>query len=131
VRFLLDTHVWLWSLTMPDKLSRRVRKVLTGARNEGWLSPISVWELQVLAERGRLKLDDEPRRWVREAVARTPLHEAALVHEVALGSREVALPHDDPADRFLVATALVYELTFVTADEQILDAKPCALLPNA
>lgn len=64
-------------------------------------------------------------------MARTPLHEAALVHEVALRSREVALPHDDPADRFLVATALVYELTFVTADEQILDAKPCALLPNA
>ena len=129
MRYLLDTHVWLWSLTVPDKLSSRVRKVLTGARNEGWLSPISAWELQVLAERGRLKLDDDPRRWVREALARTPLHEAALVHEVALRSREVALPHDDPADRFLVATALVYELTFVTADAQILDAKPCAVLP--
>jgi PIN domain nuclease of toxin-antitoxin system len=130
VRFLVDTHIWLWSLTMPDRLSRGVRKVLMGARNEGWLSPISVWEVQVLAERGRLKLDDEPRRWVREAVGRTPLHEAPLVHEAALRSREVALPHDDPADRFLVATALVYELTLVTADEQILAAKPCALLPN-
>ena len=130
MRFLLDTHIWLWSLTKPDKLSRRVRTALTGAKNEGWLSPISVWEIQVLAERGRLKLDDEPRRWVREALAHTPLQEAALVHEVALRSREVSLPHDDPADRLLVATALVYDLTFVTADEEILDAKPCALLSN-
>jgi PIN domain nuclease of toxin-antitoxin system len=58
-----------------------------------------------------VKLDDEPHRWVREAIARSPLHEAALNHEVALRSREVSLPHEDPADRFLVATALVYELT--------------------
>jgi PIN domain nuclease of toxin-antitoxin system len=130
VRYLLDTHVWLWSLAVPDKLSRRVRKLLTQTKHEGWLSPISVWEVLVLAERGRVRLDDEPRRWIREALARTPLNEAPLGHEVALRSREVALPHDDPADRFLVATALVYELTFVTADERILGARPCALLVN-
>lgn len=50
------------------------------------------------------------------------------MNEVALRSREVALPHDDPADRFLVATALVYELTLVTADATLLDARPCPLL---
>lgn len=103
---------------------------MLGPKNEGWLSPISVWELQVLAERGRLMLDDEPRAWIREALARTPLHEAPLVHEVALRSRELALPHQDPADRFLVATALSYELTFVTADADIIQARPCTLLPN-
>ena len=85
----------------------------------------------MLAERGRVKLDDEPRRWLREALLRTPLQEAALGHEVALRSREVSLPHDDPADRFLVATALVYELTLVTADVDILRARPCPVLPAA
>jgi PIN domain nuclease of toxin-antitoxin system len=105
--------------------------VLSQSRNEGWLSPISVWELQVLAERGRVKLDDDPRRWVRDALQRTPLHEAALVHEVALRSRDLSLPHDDPADRFLVATALVYELTLVTADAAILAARPCPTLVGA
>jgi len=131
MRFLIDTHVWLWSLVRPDALSRRVRNVLSQPRHKGWLSPISVWEIQVLAERGRVKLDDEPRRWLKEALQRTPLQEAPLVHEVALRSREVALPHEDPADRFLVATALVYELTFVTADADILRARPCPLLSAA
>jgi PIN domain nuclease of toxin-antitoxin system len=128
VRYLVDTHVWLWSLVEPDKLSRRARAVLSEPRNQGWLSPISVWELQILAERGRVELDDDPRRWVRDAVKHTPFSEATLVNEVAFRSREVALEHDDPADRFLVATALVYDLTFVTADSEILEARPCALL---
>jgi PIN domain nuclease of toxin-antitoxin system len=130
VKLLLDTHIWLWSLTAPDRLGRKVRTQLERKANEVWLSPISVWELLVLAERGRVRLDAEPRAWVAEALERAPLDEAALNHEVALRSREVSLPHQDPADRFLVATALTYELTLVTADESIIDAKACLVLPN-
>jgi PIN domain nuclease of toxin-antitoxin system len=107
-----------------------VRTQLERKTNEVWLSPISVWELLVLAERGRVRLDAEPRAWVAEALERAPLEEAALNHEVALRSREVSLPHQDPADRFLVATALTYELTLVTADESIIDARACPILAN-
>jgi PIN domain nuclease of toxin-antitoxin system len=130
MKLLLDTHVWLWSLTAPDRLGRKVRAQLERKGNEVWLSPISVWELLVLAERGRVRLDAEPRAWVAEALERAPLEQAALNHEVALRSREVSLPHQDPADRFLVATALTYELTLVTADESIIDAKACPVLAN-
>lgn len=130
MRLLLDTHVWLWSLTAPDNLKRKVRSRLQQAKGGVWLSPISVWELLVLAERGRLRLDAEPRAWVREALEQAPLEEAVLNHEVALRSREVALPHQDPADRFLVATALVYDLTLVTADDTLIEAKACPILAN-
>ncbi len=130
MRLLLDTHVWLWSLAAPEKLGRRVRAELARAGNELWLSPVSVWELLVLAERGRVRLDDEPRRWAREALSQVPLHEAALSHEVALRSREVVLPHQDPADRFLAATALIYELTLVTADDILIRARACPVLAN-
>jgi PIN domain nuclease of toxin-antitoxin system len=130
VRLLLDTHVWLWSLAAPDKLKRKVRSRLEQAKGGVWLSPISVWELLVLAERGRLRLDAEPRAWVREALEQAPLEEAVLNREVALRSREVALPHQDPADRFLVATALVYDLTLVTADATLIESKACPILAN-
>jgi PIN domain nuclease of toxin-antitoxin system len=103
---------------------------LTRASNELWISPISVWELLILAERGRVKLDDEPRRWVADALARTPAQEAPLTFEVAVRSREVILAHPDPADRFLVATALVYDLTLVTADDALIEAKVCPVLVN-
>lgn len=130
MRLLLDTHIWLWSLLDPSKLSRRVRTAAKRTENELWLSPISVWELLVLAERGRIKLDAEPRRWLAEALSKTPAREATLNFEVAMRSREILLPHPDPADRFLVATALVYDLTLVTADETLLQAKVCAVLAN-
>jgi PIN domain nuclease of toxin-antitoxin system len=130
VRLLLDTHIWLWSLSDPAKLGKRIRSALTGAGTELWLSPISVWELLVLAERRRIKLDEEPRQWVAEAIDRTPAQEAVLTFEVAVRSREIMSAHADPADRFLVATALVYDLTLVTADDALIDAKLCPILRN-
>ena len=130
MRLLLDTHIWLWSLTDPDRLVRRVRTAITRAGAELWLSPISVWELLVLAERGRVRLDAEPRLWAREALQRSPVHEAPLSHEVAIRSREVSMPHQDPADRFIASTALVYELTLVTADDTLISARPCPILAN-
>jgi PIN domain nuclease of toxin-antitoxin system len=130
VRLLLDTHIWLWSLSEPAKLSGRVKSALTSAGNELWLSPISIWELLVLTERGRVKLDDEPRRWVAEAISRTPAQEAVMTFAVAIRSCEIMGGHADPADRFLVATALVYDLTLVTADVALVDAKLCPVLRN-
>jgi PIN domain nuclease of toxin-antitoxin system len=130
VRLLLDTHVWLWSLAAPEKLGKRVRAALERARADLWLSPISTWEVLVLAERGRIRLGTSPGDWIAAALRRTPAHEAPLNHEVALRSREVLPDHADPADRFLVATALVYDLTLVTADDALLRARACPVLAN-
>jgi PIN domain nuclease of toxin-antitoxin system len=131
VRLLLDTHIWRWSLSAPEKLGKRLRAVLTRRGTELWLSPISVWELLVLAERGRIRFASEPRRWIAEALSRTPAHEAPLTYQVAIRSREILPAHQDPADRFLIATALIYDLTFATADDALLRLKPCATLANA
>ncbi len=128
VRYLLDTHVWAWSLVDPERLPARGLRILEDPSSEGWLSPISAWELSLLIERGRLEADAPADEWVREALRRTPLREAPLNHEVALRSRTVRLPHADPADRFLVATAEVWELTLLTADQRLLDARACKVL---
>lgn len=130
MRLLLDTHIWLWTLLAPTKLGRRVRGEIARAKNEVWLSPVSAWELLLLAERGRLDLGNDAGKWVADAVSHTPAHEAALTFDVAIRSREVMPSHPDPADRFLVATALVNDLTLVTADERLIDARCCQVLAN-
>jgi PIN domain nuclease of toxin-antitoxin system len=56
VKLLLDIHFWLWALLDPDRLSPAVREALAAADNELWLSPISVWEAHLLAERGRVRV---------------------------------------------------------------------------
>lgn len=121
--YLLDTHIWLWYLTASERLPEGLRTAIDEAPGELWLSPISIWELGILAERGRVRLASGYRDWVEEAQRRFPLEEAPVTGEVALRSHELALPHRDPADRFLAATALVYELTLLTVDERLRRAR--------
>ncbi len=130
MRLLLDTHIWLWSLLAPENLSPRVARALEDRANELWLSAISTWELVVLVERKRVALDAAVDVWVTEAMRRAPLKEAPVTHDVALATRDIVLPHRDPADRFIVATARVLGLTLVTADDRILAARPGPILAN-
>jgi len=119
LRLLLDTHVWLWALLEPERLAPSTTRHLEQADHELWLSPISVWEAHLLAERGRLELDRAPATWLADALRRVPMRDAALNREIALRSRSVGLDHDDPADRFLAATAAVYDLVLVTDDDRL------------
>jgi PIN domain nuclease of toxin-antitoxin system len=130
VRLLLDTHIWIWSINSPQRIGPRLRAALSRSKTELWLSPISVWETLVLAERGRIVLKPTPRQWIEEALRRTPAQQAELNNDVAIRSREVLPTHDDPADRFLVATALVYGLTLVTADEVLSASRACPSMGN-
>jgi len=86
MRLLLDTHIWLWSLLEPGKLSRRVSKALESQSNELWLSPVSTWEFFVLARRKRIVLDGDPEQWLRRATAAAPLREATFTSQVAVES---------------------------------------------
>ena len=130
MRLLLDTHIWIWSVAEPERLSSRVRKELESPANEIWLSPISVWEFLILVEKGRLIPGMPARQWIAEAMARLPTREASLTHNIAQQSRVLDLPHDDPADRFLAATAKVLELTLVTADGRLARSREFAVLSN-
>lgn len=130
MRLLLDTHIWLWSLLEPERLSEQVLQALADPSTELCLSPISVWEVTVLASKGRIVLNGALEDWVRHALARVPVAEIPLTIQAALEADGLCLPHRDPADRFLVATARTFDLTLVTADTRILKAGLCEVLPN-
>lgn len=130
LRLLLDTHIWVWSRMERRRLRRETVKALESPENELWLSPISIWELAMLVEKGRVVLNVSVEAWIEDAMRRMPTRPAALTHEIALASRTVDLPHQDPADRFLAATAKVMDLTLVTADAQLAAASDIAVLRN-
>jgi len=128
LKLLLDTHIWLWSLREPNRLSRRVQHVLRSGENELWLSPVSTWEALTLHAKGRIRLHEDPAVWVSRATANT--REAPLTHEIVLAAQQLPWMHRDPADRFLAATAQVLGLTLVTGDERLLALKGVATLAN-
>ena len=130
MKLLLDTHIWLWSLLEPARLSPKVAAALASPDTERWLSPVSVWEALLLIERKRLEVDRPGDAWVREALERAPITEAPVTREVAIASRGLTTRHRDPVDRFLVATAVVFDLTLVTADAAVLGMRDVKSLPN-
>ena len=128
MKLLLDTHIWLWSLHEPGRLGSRVRQELKDHHNEFWLSPVSTWEVLLLNRKGRIRLHGDLSAWLARATAH--LREAPLTHEIVLAAHQLPLPHPDPADRFLAASAQVLGLTLVTADERLLGLGEIATLAN-
>lgn len=127
---LLDTHIWLWSLGDQRRLSRRVQSLLQRTSTQKWTSPISTWEVLSLAAKGRVVIRPNPRDWLEAARDSDEFVEAPLTHAVALALDEVWLPHRDPADWFLAATAREYGLTLVTADANIRQGRGFDLFYN-
>ena len=130
VNLLLDTHIWLWSLLEPERISRRVASALSAEGVRRWLSPLSVWEALLLIERRRLTVDRPADEWIRGALDRASIEDAAVTREVASATRALATRHWDPVDRFLAATARVFDLTLVTADCQLFHLPGVRVLPN-
>jgi PIN domain nuclease of toxin-antitoxin system len=131
VKLLLDTHVWLWSFLAPEKLSGTVADALEDSKNELWLSPISVWELILLTQKKRVTLNSPVEKWVQEAMATAPLREAPLNSQVILATMHIHLPHRDPADTLIVATARIFEMTLVTFDRRLRRLKEIRILRTA
>lgn len=118
--YLLDTHVWLWQLRGDESLSRRARRLIETSLEQCWLSPISIWETGVLRRRGRIESDVEWSDWVERCGRMLPLRSAPISEAVAVRCAEVDLDHEDPADRLIAATAIVHDLTLITADRRLL-----------
>ena len=122
MRILLDTHVWIWTQETPEQLGPRTCTAISDEDNGLFVSPISSLEISRLATAGRLTLAGRVQTWVSESLNALLADTVPLTHEIAITAYE--LPgefHHDPADRMLVATARLHDLTLMTADERILN----------
>ncbi|MEE8525923.1 MAG: type II toxin-antitoxin system VapC family toxin [Thermoanaerobaculia bacterium] len=119
---VLDTHVWIWWVSEPDRLSSGAHATITNARQVG-ICPISIWEISTKEAKGRLSLDRDLDVWVHQAVARPGAVLLELSPEIAilagqLGERGF---HGDPADRMIAASAMCHGVELVTKDQAIRD----------
>ena len=130
MKLLLDTHIWIWALNQPERLSAKVRRALQKPSNELYLSPISVWEARHLERRGRIRLRQPFELWAQQALAKAPVREAPFTLAVALAAVMIELPQPDPGDVFLAATAMTFGLTLVTGDEQLIECPGLSVMVN-
>jgi PIN domain nuclease of toxin-antitoxin system len=121
---LLDTHIWVWLESGESELSADARRIIGSALGRGALriAAISLWELALLASRGRISLDKPPKAWIDEALADPGPTIEPIDAQVALECCHLLSSfHRDPADQLIVATARVIGATLMTRDRRILD----------
>jgi PIN domain nuclease of toxin-antitoxin system len=111
---VLDTHVWIW-LSSGDPLGRPFASFV----GQPVLSDISVWEVAMLASKKRLTLKPDPQTWI-ETNLKDPIEIQPLSPEICVASCNLEEFHGDPADRLIVATALVLGIPLISADRQII-----------
>jgi len=118
VKYLLDTHCWLWLQVEPERIAARTLDALADSRNEIFLSAASSWEIAIKYSLGKLLLPQPPREYVASRMQRSGTSGLPIQHAHTVQVAELPHHHNDPFDRLLVAQAQCEGLVMVTADER-------------
>jgi PIN domain nuclease of toxin-antitoxin system len=132
VSVLVDTHVFLWWFAENPRLSLKIRRLLDSASADEpvLLCDISLWEIANLHSRGRIELDRPLREWLEMATAGPRIAVQGITAAVA--ATVAGLPstfHRDPADRIIVATAMVLGAELATLDRRIKGSRLVPVIP--
>lgn len=121
LKYLLDTHAFLWAATDEDRLSpKAARAIATTPYEQLAIADVSLQEIGLLLHAGRISLRGSPK-----AVLGKLLHYVTVLPislEIAVAAPALALPHGDQFDRIIAATAKVYDIPLITKDANITDA---------
>lgn len=120
MKLLLDTHVWLWWNTEPDRLSTTARRQIGDPSNEVFVSAASVWEMAIKRRLGKLPLSEPVAAYVARRLAADDIRALAVSIEHAAAVETLELRHRDPFDRLLIVQARHEGLRLLTSDEQVL-----------
>lgn len=118
MRYLVDTHCWLWLQASPERLAPEVVSELEDPDNELLLSAASSWEIAIKHALGKLALPEPPARYVPRRMTASGSRGLAIEHAHSLRVAELPMHHRDPFDRLLVAQAQLEKLTLLTVDRQ-------------
>jgi PIN domain nuclease of toxin-antitoxin system len=115
---ILDTHAWIWWLADPDRLSAKARAAI-GHADRLAICAISCWELGMLVAKGRLELDRDVGLWIQQALAQPRCALLPLTPEIAVKSAGLEDGPGDPADRMILASALIERAPVVSRDRHL------------
>ena len=116
MRFLIDTHAWLWLQSDPERLPPSVLDMLEDLGNDVFVSAASAWEIAVKHQSGRLRLPDPPLTYVPRRMVDSGCKPLSIEHAHALRAGQLPRHHRDPFDRVMIAQSQILDLPVVTRD---------------
>ena len=126
VKFLLDTCAFIWAISAPDKLPKKTAELIQHQQAEIFVSAITCGEIACLVQRNRIEIDRHWKIWFNTFIEKNSWEVIDI--NLKIIQEAYSLPegfHQDPADRIIVATARLYDLSIITSDKKILNYPHC------
>ena len=118
-RVLLDTHVFLWAASAPERLSPVARNAIEDPKNEVFISAAVVWEIVIKHALGKLRLPASPASFIPSVIAQLGFRALPITHEHALTVCVLPKHHNDPFDRIMIAQARCEGMTLISTDRNV------------
>ena len=116
MRLLLDTHVFLWAASAPERLSDEARIAIEDTASVVFVSSAVGWEIAIKYSLGKLTLPTDPQMYVPSRISALGFQQLSIAQEHALVAGSLPYHHRDPFDRVMIAQAILENLTLVTRD---------------
>ena len=114
-KFLIDTHIWIWSMEKKKRLSENIFKLLNNPQNSIYISVATIWEMTIKAGRKKLKIPNN----IEYVIKSAGFNILPIQLDHILRIKSLPAYHSDPFDRILIAQSQVENLTFITSDQKI------------
>ena len=122
MKVLLDTCAIIWAISIPEKLSKEIIRILEDKTTEVFVSPISCAEIACLQERGKIELDRHWKSWFDHYVQLNGWHIIDITLPIIQDAFALSPPfHADPSDRIITATARHMQLKLITGDRKLIN----------
>lgn len=118
MKYLLDTVVWLWSVSSVERIGDQGREILADGKSEIYLSCASSWEIAIKTQAGRCQLPEPPAQYVPKRLAEQGIKALSINQTHALKTYDLPLHHRDPFDRMIISQAIVEGMVILSSDHQ-------------
>ena len=118
MRYCLDTHLIIWAVFKPERLSSKAAAAIRDPENEIYVSVVVLWEIAIKTALGRADFNVDPRNF-RKRLLENDFAEMQITSEHAFVAAALPSIHKDPFDRMLIAQATIEGVTVLTADATI------------
>ena len=119
MKYLLDTHAFLWFVTDDDKLSSNARSIIKNSNNEVYFSAVSAWEMSIKVRLGRLTIEEALEPFIIKQLAENNFSTLSITIFHSIYTSKLPEIHKDPFDRMLIAQAQVENLSLISRDKNI------------
>ena len=119
MKYLLDTHAFLWFVAADKRLSRKAESIIRDHQNDIFFSAASVWEMSIKIRLGRLTIEDDLEPFIIKQLVENHFHALSVSILHSLYTSKLPEIHKDPFDRMIIAQSQVEDMPLITRDKHI------------